>query len=79
MAGTKLFKLTWTSKDETATLDCGEYASIVDAGADTPAAKARLQAPYPATGNFRYPHDIEAGTWRVVPIELPPTIRTKPV
>ena len=50
-------------------IECGEYTSIPEASADMPAALARLNAEYPASVDFHYPHDIKAGQWRVVPIE----------
>ncbi len=59
--------LIWTSQNGEVTLDRGAYASIPEASADLPAAKARLEAEYPPSAIFRYPHEIKAGTWRVVP------------
>jgi hypothetical protein len=63
----KCFKLIWTSQNEMVEIECGQYASISEASDDLPAAKARLDAEYPASIDFHYPHDIKAGTWRVVP------------
>jgi hypothetical protein len=74
----KCFKLIWTSQNGEVTLDRGEYASIPEASADLPAAEARLHAEFPVTVDFHYPHDIKAGTWRVVPIEPARSIRAKP-
>lgn len=66
----KCFKPIWTPHNEMVELECGEYASIPGAAADLPAAEARLHSEYPATLDCHYPHDIKAGTWRVVPAEL---------
>lgn len=63
----KPFALIWTSQNEEMTLERGRYASIPEASGDLPAAKARLHAEYPASADSHFPHDIEAGTWRVVP------------
>jgi hypothetical protein len=65
----KPFILTWTSQNEEVTLKRGEYGSIPEASADLLAAKARLNAEYPGGVDNHYPHDIEAGTWRVVPAQ----------
>jgi hypothetical protein len=65
----KCFKLVWTSQNEMVTIECGEYATIPEASADRPAAKVRLNAQYPASLDFHYPHDIKAAHWRVVPLE----------
>jgi hypothetical protein len=64
----KIFKLIWTSQSELVEIECGRYATLSEASDDLPAAKARLDAGYPASIDFHYPHDIKAGTWRVVPI-----------
>lgn len=74
----KCFKLVWTSQNETVTIECGEYATIPQASADLPAAVARLNAEYPASVDFHYPHDIKAGHWRVVPIEAAHSVRRNP-
>jgi hypothetical protein len=74
----KYFKLIWTSQNGAVTLDRGEYACIAEASADLPAAEARLHAEFPATIDFHHPHDIKAGTWRVVPIEPTRPVRAKP-
>jgi hypothetical protein len=74
----KCFKLIWTSQNGEVTLDRGEYSSIPEAAADIPAAEARLHAEFPATADFHYPHDIKAGTWRVVPIEPARPVGAKP-
>jgi hypothetical protein len=74
----KCFKLIWTSQNEAVTLDRGEYTSIPEASADLPAAQTRLLAEFPATVDFHHPHDIKAGTWRVVPIEPSRPVREKP-
>jgi hypothetical protein len=63
----KCFKLIWTSQNEMVEIECGRYASIPEATADLSAAEARLHAQYPAAVDYHYPHDIKAGTWRVVP------------
>jgi hypothetical protein len=63
----KCFKLIWTSQNEMVEIECGRYASISEASDNLVAAKARLDAEYPARVDFHYPHDIKAGTWRVVP------------
>jgi hypothetical protein len=68
-ASEKCFKLIWTSQNEIVTIERGEYASIPEASADRAAALARLNAEYPASVDFHYPHDIKAGHWRVVPVE----------
>jgi hypothetical protein len=62
------FKLIWTSANEFVQIPCGEYPTIHEASADMPASKARLEAKYPVTEDFHYPHDLRGGTWRVVPI-----------
>jgi hypothetical protein len=62
----KPFVLMWTSQNQQLTLKRGEYASIAEASDDLPAAKARLQAEYPTGVDDHFPHDIQAGTWRVV-------------
>ena len=62
------FKLVWTSANEAVQIPCGEYVSIAEAHTDLPAVKARLEAQFPASEDFHYPHDLRAGTWRVVPI-----------
>lgn len=64
----RAFELVWTSANEVVRIRCGEYNSIVEASTDLPAAKARLEANYPASEDFHYPHDLRAGTWRVLPI-----------
>jgi hypothetical protein len=61
------FELIWTSQNEVVTIKCGEYASIPEAADDLPHAKARLHAQYPASDDSHYPHDIQAGSFRVVP------------
>jgi hypothetical protein len=63
----KCFKLIWTSQNGMVEIEYGRYSSIPEATDDLPAAKARLDAEYPASVDFHYPHDIKAGTWRVVP------------
>ena len=65
--GTLPFKLVWFNRDETHSEDLGEYASIEEAGADLGNAKKKLQAKYPRAKDPHFPHDIEAGQWRVVP------------
>ena len=72
------FNLIWTSQNGAVTLDRGEYATIPEASADLPAAQARLLAEVPATVDFHHPHDIKAGTWRVVHIEPARRMRAKP-
>jgi hypothetical protein len=61
-----VFKLVWTSANEVVQIPCGEYVSITEASTDLPTAKAWLEARYPASEDFHYPHDLRAGTWRVV-------------
>jgi hypothetical protein len=61
--------LLWTSQNGEVTLERGAYDSINEASADLPAASARLEAEYPSSADFHYPHDIKAGRWRVVPRE----------
>ena len=63
----KPFLLIWTSQNGEVTLERGRYASIPEASADLADAKARLHAEFPANIDFHFPHDIKAGTWRVVP------------
>jgi hypothetical protein len=63
----KPFVLIWTSQNGEVTLERGRYASIPEASADLPAAEPRLHAEFPADADPHYPHDIKAGTWRVVP------------
>ena len=65
--GEKPFMLIWISANEEVTLERGRYSSIPEAADDLPAAKARMHAEYPASADDHFPHDIEAGTWRVVP------------
>jgi hypothetical protein len=65
----KIFKLIWTSQNEMVEIECGRYATLSEASDDLRTAKARLDAEYPASIDFHYPHDIKAGTWRVVPIQ----------
>lgn len=65
-ATAKRFKLTWTSQNETVQIECGRYASISEASDGLPAAEVRLNTEYPASVDHHYPHDIKAGTWRVV-------------
>jgi hypothetical protein len=55
--GEKPFKLEWSSRDETLTLEGGDYNTIPEAADAQPGAEDRLRAKYP---------DVE-GTWRVVP------------
>ena len=74
----KCFKLTWTSQNGKVTLDHGEYESIPEAADDRAAAEARLHAEFPATVDSHYPHDIRAGTRRVVPIEPARPVRVEP-
>ena len=74
----KCFKLIWTSQNGEVTLDRDEYASIPEASADLPAAQARFLAEFPVTVDSHYPHDIKAGTWRVVPVEPARRMRAKP-
>jgi len=61
------FELIWTSQNEVVTVRCGRYASVPEASADREAAEAMLLAAFPSSVDFHYPHDIRAGTWRVVP------------
>lgn len=68
-SGDEPFELIWTSQNNEVTIPCRRYASIPEAAADVPAAEARLNAEYPASVDFHYPHDIKAGQWRVVPAE----------
>jgi hypothetical protein len=75
VSSVKVFRLTWTSQNEAVEIDCGRYVSILEASVDLAAAKARLETQYPATDEKRYPHDIAAGTWRVVPLEPERPIR----
>jgi hypothetical protein len=65
----KCFKLIWTSQNEVVEIECGRYTSIPEASDDLAAAKARLDAEYPASVDFHYLYDIKAGTWRIVPTE----------
>jgi hypothetical protein len=74
----KPFELIWTSQNGVVTIPCGRYESIPDAEADRDVAESRLHELYPASEDFHFPHDIRAGTWRVVPAELPPPRRNKP-
>jgi hypothetical protein len=68
IASERCFKLRWTSQNGVVALERDEYASILEAAADLFAAEARLHAEFPPTVDFHYPHDIKAGTWRVVPL-----------
>ena len=68
----RCFKLVWTSQNGKTTLERSKYASVSEATADIPAAEARLHSEFPAAVDSHYPHDIKAGTWRVVPIEPDP-------
>ena len=68
----KPFTLIWTSENEEVTLERGQYDSIPEASEDVPAAKARLHVEYPSSKDDHFPHDIEAGTWRVVPTPISP-------
>lgn len=74
----KCFKLIWTSQNGEVTLERGEYESIPEAAHDRPAAEARLQAEFTAAVDSHYPHDIKAGSWRVVPIEPARPVRARP-
>jgi hypothetical protein len=72
------FKLIWTSQNGAVTLQRGEYANIPEVADDPLAAEGRLQGEFPATADFHYPHDIQAGTWQVVAIESARSVRAQP-
>ena len=61
------FELIWTSQNEAVTIRCGSYASVAEASADRDRLEAILHAAFPPSVDFHYPHDLKAGTWRVVP------------
>jgi hypothetical protein len=65
--GNKPFELVWDSQNRSVRHVTGRYATIGDASADRSNAQERLSAHHPAAVDFHYPHDIAAGTWRVVP------------
>jgi len=71
MVDEKPFVLIWVSQSGEVTFRCGRYGSIPEASDDAPNAKAWLHRQYPATIDPRYPHDIQAGTWHVVPAVQP--------